>query len=49
MVDGGHHKQWYLEQILVALGYDLEQVKRELWDEIPAYDDGYKWEEGIPP
>jgi len=22
--DDGHHKQWYLEQILIRLGFDLE-------------------------
>lgn len=27
--DGGHHKQWYLEQILIALGYNLKQEKEK--------------------
>ncbi len=26
-IDGEHHKQWYLEQILQALNFDLEQEK----------------------
>ncbi len=42
-VDGDHHKQWYLEQILVALGYDLLKVKQE------ENKDDYDWEPGIPP
>lgn len=36
--DGGHHKQWYLEQILIKLGFDLKALKKEL-----------DWEEGIAP
>ncbi len=27
--DGGHHKQWYLEQIAVALGINLDGIQRE--------------------
>lgn len=42
LTDGGHHKQWYLERILEALGYDLIQIQNELQ---PSYD----WEEGIAP
>jgi len=28
--DGGHHKQWYLEQIAGCLGIDLEQMDRDM-------------------
>ena len=28
--DGGHHKQWFLEEILKKLGLDLKKVSREL-------------------
>ena len=38
-----HHVQWYLEQILEVLGYDLEELRRQ---EQKA---GYEWEPGIPP
>ena len=41
--DGGHHKQWYLEEILKALGHNLEVVRRGVNEE------GYDWEEGIAP
>jgi len=27
LTDGGHHKQWYLEEILKALGYDLKDLR----------------------
>ncbi len=43
LTDGGHHKQWYLERILLDLGVDLVELKREL-----AGDD-YEWEPGIAP
>ena len=36
--DGAHHKQWYLEEILRALGWNVEQVRDE-----------EDWEEGIAP
>lgn len=45
MTDEGHHKQWYLEQILKKLigegGYVILR-KRER-------DRDYEWEDGIPP
>lgn len=37
--DGGHHKQWYLEQILLTLVGKVE------WDELKRRHD---WEKGIP-
>ena len=43
LTDGGNHKQWFLEEILKKLGYDLKEVSIEL-----AKDD-YLWEKGIPP
>jgi hypothetical protein len=43
LTDGGHHKQWCLERVLEALGYDLEQIRAELQK------DDYDWEPGIPP
>ena len=42
LTDGAHHKQWYLEQILVTLGVDLAQLAKDLGDE------DY-WEPGIAP
>ena len=37
-VDGGHHKQWYLEQILEVCGWEAEQLQKI-----------YPHEEGIAP
>lgn len=37
-VDGAHHKQWYLEQIMETAGFDVE-----LWRSTTG------WERGIPP
>lgn len=28
--DGGHHKQWYIEQIASALGMDLDQIDTDM-------------------
>jgi len=37
--DGGHHKQWYLEQILDKVAHTkIEKLKEE-----------NHWDEGIPP
>lgn len=49
--DGGHHKQWVLDQVMRALlGSDEEY---EAWvDEYRLGDDGpytYHWDEGIAP
>lgn len=43
LTDGGHHKQWYLEQLLWKLGFDVDKLKKELQKE------DYEWEEGIAP
>jgi len=38
--DGGHHKQWYLEQILLTI------VEKYEWDRLKGKHD---WEKGIAP
>lgn len=43
LTDGSHHKQWYLEEILKALGYDINDIKKKLIKK------GYDWDEGIAP
>ena len=43
LTDGGHHKQWILEEVLKALGVNLDELRVELQT------DGYDWEPGIPP
>ena len=43
LTDGGHHKQWYLEQILETLGINLDQLAEEL----KLLD--CEWEPGIAP
>lgn len=44
-VDGSHHKQWYLEQIAVVLGVDIEaEYKKALDDEVYG-----AWKRGIEP
>ena len=43
LTDEGHHKQFYLEQIMITLGFDLTELRAELNTE------GYDWEEGIAP
>lgn len=43
MTDGEHHKQWYLEEILKALGFDIGAIRQELLKE------DYDWEPGIAP
>lgn len=37
-VDGGHHKQWYLEQILEVCGWDMDELQKR-----------HPHEEGIAP
>jgi hypothetical protein len=29
LVDGGHHKQWYLEEILKTFGVNLNELQKE--------------------
>ena len=38
MTDGGHHKQWYLEEILKEIVTNFDELKNR-----------YDWEDGIPP
>ena len=40
--DGGHRKQWFLEQVLVALDVDLADV-------IIQFEEDGEWEPGIAP
>lgn len=37
-IDGEHHKQWYLEEILKVLGYNPDEMR-----------DQPSWEEGVAP
>ncbi len=43
LTDGGHHKQWFLEEILKKLGINLTDLKETLEKE------DYSWEPGIVP
>jgi len=44
LTDGAHHKQWALEQVLKALGFDLIRIKGLI-----AEDQDGIWEKGIAP
>ena len=46
MTDGGHHKQWYLEQILLSL-LGKDGVKNKRLEVLEKYE--WAWEHGIPP
>jgi hypothetical protein len=47
-IDGAHHKQWCLDQVVRILSDDYEQwVKDQKYGEDGA--DTYNWDEGIPP
>lgn len=49
MTDGGHHKQWYLDQIIQTLA---SERYRRLCKEAKNGEEGpetYDWEEGIAP
>lgn len=58
-IDGGHHKQWFLEEALKALGVDLAVMEAEVLaasksemaeDEAEDYtDEELTWEKGIAP
>lgn len=43
-IDGGHHKQWFLEEILKNLGYDLKKISKEIC-KIEAREEGDNFEE----
>ena len=42
--DGGHHKQWFLEQILRSVDCDLNLLEQEY-----LYNDEESWDKGIAP
>jgi len=44
LIDGAHHKQWALEEVLKALGFDLIRIKGLI-----AEDQDGIWEKGIAP
>jgi len=44
-IDGGHHKQWFLEEILKALDVDLDEL-RAAYEQNSEYG---AWESGIAP
>lgn len=39
--DGEHHKQWYLEQLMMKIGIDENEME--------DYQDANDWEKGIAP
>lgn len=43
LTDGGHHKQWFLQEILAALGERPDKIRGVLQEQ------DYDWEDGIPP
>lgn len=48
ITDGGHHKQWFLEEVIKMLGYNLDKIKKE--ESTPNKNgDWYEWEDGIAP
>ena len=49
MTDGEHHKQWFLEEILKKLGFDLVKISRDIIEEEGEDSDEYEWARGIPP
>lgn len=44
LADGEKHKQWYLEQIILQLGYSLEYARK-----VAAEEGLPDWEKGTPP
>ena len=44
-MDGGHHKQWYLEEVLKLCGVDVEK----LYEEASEDEEDGGWDRGIPP
>ena len=51
MTDGGHHKQWFLEQILKKIGFNIENLREKLEStkDEDGNEYGYSWDEGIAP
>jgi hypothetical protein len=48
LTDGGHHKQWYLEQILLMAGVDLNKLRKDL-NTPDKNGDWYDWDDGMAP
>ena len=46
MIDGSHHKQWVLDQVLRAL---LEDEYEAIIKELNSDEEYEPWDEGIPP
>lgn len=47
LTDGAHHKQWIIEEMLKALGVDLDVLRDEL--RTPDKNGNtYSWNKGIP-
>ena len=48
-IDGGHHKQWLIDQIIKAIkGSDYEEWIKT-WESGEDGPKTYEWDEGIPP
>ncbi len=47
-IDGGHHKQWVLDQIIRVLVKDYDEWKRGFCDGEDGQET-YEWDEGIAP
>lgn len=43
ITDEGHHKTWYIERVLEALGFDIKEIRADVQRH------GYDWEPGIAP
>lgn len=44
LTDGAHHKQWCLEEVLTALGVDMDDLRQRL-----IHEEQCDWEPGIAP
>ncbi len=47
-IDGGHHKQWLLDQLVRILANDYKSWVAE-WQSGTDGPETYEWDEGIPP
>ena len=47
-IDGGHHKQWLLDQLVRTLANDYDKWVKE-WEEGEDGPDTYQWDTGIAP
>ena len=48
-IDGGHHKQWVIDQMLRALLGDAYAEWVKQWQDGEDGPDTYEWDEGIAP